>query len=349
MTRLTPFAVFSALALASTALAAPPSTEPVKGLREHTPAVYALTNVRIVTEPGTVIEKGTLVIRDGVIVGVGGDVAAPPDARLIDLAGKTLYAGFIDPFTEMNVAPEVRRTGAAHWNEMVTPEFDVSRHFVADEKLNEKLRSQGVTARLVGPAGGVIKGRSALVSTGTEDRSRAILASDVALHLRLTVPFGRDRDNYPASPMGAVALARQTFYDAQWHEKAWAAQRADAKLPRPERNDALAALGSQLSGEKPVIIDASNEQFFERADRFAREFGLSAIIRGSGREYRRLDAIRALGRPVIVPVNFPKPPKVGTAEESLEVSLEELMHWDHAPENPARLEKAGVRDRKSVV
>lgn len=325
------------------AVAAPPSTTPVDGLREHTPAVFALTNVRIVPEPGKVIEKGTIVLRDGVIVAAGAEVAPPADARVIDLAGKTVYPGFIDPFTEMNVAPEVRRTGAAHWNELVTPEFDLARHYTIDGDLNGKFRAAGITARLVVPAGGIIKGRSTLVSTGLVERSKAILASDAAQHVRLTVPRGRERDDYPNSPMGAVALARQTFYDADWYSKAWAAHRADGNLPRPERNDSLAALGPYLGGEETIIIDAANEQFFDRADRFARELGLSIIIRGSGREYRRLEQVKASGRTLILPVNFPRPPKVGTVEESLDVSLEELMHWDQAPENPARLEKAGVK------
>ena len=335
--------LFVIAAAAQNAIAAPPSTDPVSGLREHTPAFFALTNVRIIPEPGKLIEKGTIVIRDGVISAAGADVATPADARVVDLAGKTVYAGFVDPFTEMNIAAEVRRSGATHWNELVTPEFDVGRHFMGDDELNKKLRAAGITARLVAPAGGIIKGKSTLVTTGTEDRNRAILAADVAQHLRLTVPFGRDRDDYPASPMGAVALARQTFYDAEWYAKAWSAHKADGKLPRPERNDALAALGTYLGGERPIIIDAANEQFFDRADRFARDFGLNVIIRGSGREYRRLEQVRASGRTIILPVNFPKAPKVQTLEQSLDVSLEELMHWDHAPENPARLEKAGIK------
>jgi N-acetylglucosamine-6-phosphate deacetylase len=113
-------------------------------------------------------------------------------------------------------------------------------------------------------------------------------------------------------------------------------------LPRPERNDALAALAACVRGQQPAILDAANEQFFLRADQFAREFGLRAIIRGSGREYRRLAEIAATGWPVIVPVQFPQPPSVATVEEAHEVSLADLMHWDLAPENPARLDAAGV-------
>ena len=40
---------------------------PVEGLHENAPRVHALTNARLVVAPGTVIERGCLVVRDGVI------------------------------------------------------------------------------------------------------------------------------------------------------------------------------------------------------------------------------------------------------------------------------------------
>jgi imidazolonepropionase-like amidohydrolase len=326
--------------------AAPPSTAPVVGLRQNTPAVFALTNVRIVAEPGRVVEKGTIVIRDGVIEVAGADVKSPADARVIDLAGKTAYAGLIDAYGEINITADTAKSGAPNWNPQVTPQLDVAEHYAADEALNGKLRSQGITARLLAPATRIIKGQSIVVSTGPGDNSRTILKRGVAQHFRLTMPFGAgggaSRDNYPASPMGAVALARQTLLDAEWYAKAWVAWKSDGNLPRPERNDALEALTTVASGNQPAIVEASNEQFFLRADRFAREFGLRTIIHGSGREYRRLDEIRATGRAVIVPVNFPQPPSVGTVEDALDASLATLMHWDIAPENAARLDAAGV-------
>ena len=83
--------------------AAPPSTSPVVGLAQNTPAVFALTNVRIFPEPGKTIEKGTIVIRDGVIEAAGADIKPSADARVIDLNGKTVYAGLIDAFGEITV------------------------------------------------------------------------------------------------------------------------------------------------------------------------------------------------------------------------------------------------------
>lgn len=57
-----------------------------------------ISNARIIAGPGTVIEKGAVVIRDGRITSVA-EGAAPADsqgARVIDATGMTVIAGFID-------------------------------------------------------------------------------------------------------------------------------------------------------------------------------------------------------------------------------------------------------------
>src|SRR5262245_11761880 len=60
------------------------------------PTVYAIENARVVTAPGTVLEKATVVIRDGLIEAVGADVKVPADATVIDGKGRTIYPGLID-------------------------------------------------------------------------------------------------------------------------------------------------------------------------------------------------------------------------------------------------------------
>ena len=151
--------------------------------------------------------------------------------------------------------------------------------------------------------------------TSAGDIADAMLEDSVALHIRLTNPLGR-RSGYPTSPMGAVALARQACYDAQWYTTALSAVRADATLRRPDANVALETLGQYLDAGGLVIADAPNELFVDRADRFSREFRLRLAIRGSGNEYRRLDEVRKTRRAVIVPVDFPKPPEVASPEHA---------------------------------
>src|ERR671923_666698 len=62
---------------------------------------YAITNARIVTVSGPVIERGTVVIRNGLIAAAGANVTAPPDARVIDGTGLTVYPGLIDSYTDL--------------------------------------------------------------------------------------------------------------------------------------------------------------------------------------------------------------------------------------------------------
>src|SRR5215210_445632 len=64
---------------------------------------YAITNARIVTVSGPVIERGTVVIRNGLIAAVGANVNAPSDARVIDGAGFTVYPGLIDSYTNLTL------------------------------------------------------------------------------------------------------------------------------------------------------------------------------------------------------------------------------------------------------
>src|SRR6266536_5848057 len=64
-------------------------------LAQSQPAV-AIHNAKIVTVSGSVINKGTVVVRDGLIEAVGENVAVPSDAMLVEGEGLTVYPGLID-------------------------------------------------------------------------------------------------------------------------------------------------------------------------------------------------------------------------------------------------------------
>ncbi len=322
-------------------LAAGQSSEHIEGLHENRPTTFALKGAKVVVSPGRTVEA-TIVVHNGRVASVGGEV--PPHAREIDVSGKTIYPGFIDSFSEVE-PPTTDPKGSPYWNRNVTPQIDVAKFYEAESSTDKKYRGQGFVARLVAPSGGVVKGQSVLVQTNEQPAKHAIVGTG-ALHIRLTVRrrqgSGDRRAPYPNSPMGAYTLARQAFFDTDWYRNAWKAVKTDRSIAIPEKNDALKEMLSYLGGDNPVIIDSSNELYALRADRFAREFGLDVIVNGSGNEYRRLNDIVKTGRTVIVPLNFPQPPNVATAESAMNVSLESLMHWDLAPENPAKLQAAGV-------
>ncbi|GIW94070.1 MAG: hypothetical protein KatS3mg110_2111 [Pirellulaceae bacterium] len=335
-----PLLIAGQLMVSHTELAAQSSLRPPEGLRDKPVPRVALVNLRLVVAPGQVIEKGTLLINGRYIEAVGADVPVPADATRIDMNGKTAYPGLIDAYSEAAFSWN-NDQGAPYWNAEIRPQLSVASLYQTDAATDEARRRQGITVRLLAPQGGIFKGRSALVTTAGHAADRAILKPDVALHVRLTIPFGRPDRSYPNSPMGAVALARQAMYDARWYELA-SQHRGFSGDQAPETNDALNALLPYLHQEGLVVIDAPNELFCLRAAKFAAEFQLRYLLRGSGNEYRRLEAIRALGVPILVPIDFPSPPNVTTPEAALSTTLEQMLHWDLAPENPARLVAAGV-------
>ncbi|MBI1803394.1 MAG: amidohydrolase family protein [Ignavibacteriae bacterium] len=328
---------------------------PAVGIRQNTPSVHAFTNTRIVIAPGKVIERGTLVIRDGVITAVGVNIPVPADARVWDMSGMTLYPGFIDSYSDIGVPKkpiaggppgqdqpkpqEQQRGGPKHWNDMVLSSLNADELFSPDTKAAEKLRGMGFTAALIVPQKGIFRGTGAVVSLGDGATNQLLLKRHVAQCIAFETSSG---DDYPGSLMGSIALIRQTFLDAQWHKQAMQAAAKYPDEPRPEFVADLAALDDAVTAKQPVIVETSDEMSLLRASRIAKEFSLKFWARGSGYEYRQIDAVKATGVPIILPVNFPDPPSVQTPEEALGVSLQELRYWDEAPENPGKLHDAGI-------
>ncbi len=313
----------------------------VNSVVAEAPSVHALTGARIVVAPGQVIESGTIVLRDGVIEAVGADVSPPPDARVWELEGLTAYPGLIEPYStrpwpEGGEEPG-QDTQAGHENTMVRPERDMSL-YAADAAGAEKLRSAGFTTALVAPAAGVFRGRSALVALGDGPPGANLLRRNVAQHIGLDRNRGDRR--YPNSQMGTIALIRQTLLDTAWYRDARRAYEANPHQRRPAINTALETLANK-TGPETYFFETGDLSETLRAGSLIEEFGLRAVIVGSGEEYRRPQSIAALGVPLLVPLDFPEPPTVSD-EDDLTVDLEELRHWDNAPENPHILLGNGV-------
>jgi imidazolonepropionase-like amidohydrolase len=326
-------------------------TAPVEGLRENPPGTHALTNARIVIAPGRVVPNGTLVIRAGVIEAVGPDVQVPADARVWDVAGRTVYPGFIDAYADvgmrlqMTEAERDERRGAVYWNPQVRAFVDALGEFSADdEDRATALRSQGFAVAMTVPRLGMFRGQTAVVSLGGGTVAERVIRPGVAQSLT----YGRDNNvggGYPTSAMGAVAFVRQTLHDADWHARAHTTfARSPQALSRPETSAPLAALGAALRGEQPLLVETRSEEELLRALDLGREFGgIRLWLRGSGGEYRVLERLGGMTAPLILPLDFPRAPDVARPEQALNLSLAQLRHWHQAPANAARLAAAGVR------
>ncbi len=349
---------------------APGSTFLAPGYRPLPPGVHALTGARVVVKPGEVLEKATIVIRDGRIESVGTNATAPADARVWPQSGRTIYAGFIDlcvvpgstnppisgaaqePALDTNdndlTAGVARFFGTSeqrpldrpgvHELELITPEYRVALNYTPDKKTLSGLRELGFTSAVMSPAKGLLRGTSALVALGDAQREETILKPDVFHHAAFEAS-SREERAFPMSLMGAIAAIRQAFFDAQYHF-ASKTNAMDARQ-RPLFNASLQALESAVNKEVPVCFEPGSVLMVERAGALGRELGLRCCILASGQEWRRPELARAAGAGFIVPLNFPSLAKLPDEADWEQVKLDALRAWDWAPENPAILRSNG--------
>jgi imidazolonepropionase-like amidohydrolase len=319
-------------------------TTPTDGMKINTPGVHAFTNASIVTSPGNVINNGTLVIRDGVIEAVGRNASVPADARVWDMEGKTIYPGFIDAHSDVGMKdPRVELDrGSQSWNPQLRAHLTADGEFNLEDDESGALRAQGFTTALSVPPLGIFRGEAAVMSLGNGTVTDRVVRHGVAQSVSLTRSwdFGF---TYPTSPIGAIALIRQTLYDAEWHEKAHAAYSSNpAGHQRPESNAMLASLRDAVNAEQPLLFETNSDEEILRALRFTEEFNITPWVRGNGYEYRIIDVLSERNVPLILPLAYPDTPNIKTPEDALNEDLSDLRHWYLAPENASRLAQAGI-------
>lgn len=305
------------------------------------PRVHALENARIVVAPGQVVERGTVVIRDGIIEAAGAAVRAPADARRHDLEGKSVYAGLIEPYAEA-AWPDVDKDKApqgGNVNSLVTPERRMAEH-AADDSRFARLRAAGFTTASIAPEPGILRGQSVLLNLGDGGVAPNLLDESAAQSV--TLRAGSFGEGYPTSLMGAEALVRQTLLDARWYAEARAAYAANPAQPRPAFDRALASLAPVVRGAQPLVAETDDALASLRWARLAEELApLDLVLVGNGHEYERLDAIAETRLPILLPVAFPEPPEVGEEDDGT-VTMSALRHWQRAPDNPRLVLAAGV-------
>ncbi|HSW28068.1 MAG TPA: amidohydrolase family protein [Longimicrobiales bacterium] len=327
--------------------------------RPDVPRNYAITGARIVTVSGPTLDRGTVVVQDGVITAVGADVAVPGGIWVIDGTGKTVYPGFVDALTTLG-HPAPRAARAASGGESpFGPQgaIDESKHswgpedrpgtrswLSAGEELNAaderiaKWRDAGFTIVVSTRDEGLVTGQAAVLALGGFVRPREmVVATPVAMHLKLE---DRSYTGFPNSLFGSFAYLKQLYLDAQYYDRVWDAYEAAPRgKPRPEWDAALEPIRRQLEVGYPVLFPAADRKEILRAIATAREMGTKPIVYGAQGAYAATDVLSAV--PVVVDLNWPSAPKDVDPEE--EPALETLRLWDRAPTTPAELQKAGVR------
>jgi len=319
-------------------------TFPVNGTTDPRRINFAFKNAKIFVDYKTSIDSATMIVRDGIIVDIGRGVTVPNDAVVYDLKGKYIYPSFIDIFSDYGLPSPQRpprggddrgpqfisnTKGAYNWNQAIKPEYDAYKNFNADTRRADTLRRIGFGTVNCINKDGIARGTSVLAMLGDGREN------DFVIRDRTTANYSFDKgtstQDYPTSLMGAIALIRQSYYDAQWYKNGGC---------KKEYNISLDAWNQVQN--LPQIFDAGDKQNEFRAKKIGDEFGVKYIIKGAGDEYQRMAEIKEMNDAVIVPLNFPDPYDVSDPYDALNLSLSQLKHWELAPTNPSALEDAFV-------
>lgn len=331
-------AIISTIFICAIALAQP-TTFPVNGATDNRHTVFAFTNAHIQTDPGIAIEKGIMLVQDGLILEIGAAVKIPKGAIIFDLNGKWIYPSFIDSYTDYGM-PEVKRAqwspipqpgsarnGAYGWNAALKPETDASKIFTSNTTSAEEFRNLGFGSVMTLYKDGIARGTSTCVALNAEDGDNMVMIKDKTASC-FSFNKGSSAQEYPSSLMGAIALLRQTYYDAEWYR---------TEKNKTEFNITLEAWNTNKS--LPQIFETSDKWNCVRADKLGDEFNVQYIFKGCGNEYQRMSEMKKTNAAFILPINFPDAYDVEDPYDAELISYADLKNWELAPLNPSAFEK----------
>ena len=312
------------------------------------PQTIAITDARIERGDGTVIDRGTLVIRDGKIESIGANVAVPAGALVVPCAGLTVYPGFVDGYTTRGLKVPAQEGLTARTSTDTAPAtmWDKNRKGIRSEvraaaALDLKtgaadFHKQGLIAGLLAPGNGTLRGVCAVANYLPDADEASLPNKAFALEASFRPGTG---EGYPGNLLGVIALLRQTLYDARRY----------ATLDDAEKDEALAGAAPAVQGLMPTVFSADTELEILRAVKIADEFGLKLIIAGGREAWKQADLLKRRGIPVLLNLNVGDTPSLTESDDTepgdrvpRAVRDAQLAEWKERAANAAALSKAGV-------
>ena len=301
-------------------------------------------NAKIHVDPETTLENAMLAVKNGKITAVGNNIKVPANSVVVDLKGKDVYPSFIDLYSSFGIEKPKGGGGSPYsgnpqydasregyyWNDHIRPETDALESFKYDAKAAEELRKLGFGVVNTHIPDGIVRGTGMLVALNSEGTEGDRIIDEESAQYFSFEKSAKSKQVYPTSIMGAMALIRQTYLDADWYAKG-NADNKDLALEAFNDNKGLVQ-----------IFKTDNLLDELRADKIGDQFNVQYVIVGSGKEFERLDAIKNTNATYVVPLNFPKPFDVEDPFMANYASLDDMKEWNQAPANLKMMAQKGI-------
>jgi len=298
------------------------------------------TNANIYSGDG-IIKNATLIEKEGKIFDIGENLDIPNNSIVFDLDGKYIYPSFIETHSSFGVKkPQRRSSGRSsqyepsrsgyYWNDHILSDYNSFNDYDYNQKEAKGLRDIGFGIVNSHRSEGVHRGTSFTIGLiDDQNESFRMISKKTAEHFSFSRSLTSSQ-SYPSSTMGAIALIRQLYYDADWYSQGISKSK-DLALEALIENKKL-----------PKHFDANDKLNVLRAAKLSREFDLDFVIKGSGKEYENVRELKKFSNTLIIPVNFPKAFDVSNSKLNEKLTINQLRYWNQAPTNLGVLEKNGI-------
>ena len=312
--------------------------------------LYAFVGGLVHTMDGQPIERGTIIVEDGIIREIGADIPPPEEATVIDAEGLWIFPGLIDSRSYLGLS-EIDLVGVMRdedeSTDPVLPHLRVMDAFNVESRIIPVTRLHGITSAFIAPGeGNVVGGLGSVVDLAGGKPSSVLVRENVALVVNFGEPPKeryKPRHQSPSTRMGIAAVLRDALVAAENYRSKWlhyrvskrkydrGATEGEAKAPpaRPDRDLRMEALLPVLEGQRPLFARAHRVDDILTAVRIADEFDLKLIISFGTEAYKIAQLLAAKNIPVVVGPVATQPDRIETLGAIYE--------------NAALLHRAGVK------
>ena len=309
------------------------------------PGTFAITNARIYTVSGPVIENGTVIIQNGKITSVGPNVQIPGGAERIDGRGLQVFPGMIDASTNMGLAEitlavpgsvDLAETGTMNAHTRAILGIHPHSAHINVTRVN------GITTVLSRPQGGTISGQAAVINLNGSTPEEMAVISDFGLVInfpRVVAGGGfggggggqaTDFNELVRRRDQAVDDLKKIFRDAETHLRAREAYTRDRSIPYVAANPAMAAMEPYIRGQKPILFTVERERDIRAVAKFVADMKIKGIVVGGQEAWKAADVLKANSIPVIYTNIYSNP-------------VRDDDPYDYLFNAPAKMETAGVK------
>jgi hypothetical protein len=311
------------------------------------PTSFLLKGGTVHTISGPVIQNGSILVRDGKIVGVGRNLTAPEGVPTIDISGQQVYPGMIDSASTMALEKSTD-DGPTDAKELglFNPQLNPVTAVNPDNDFIPATRANGVTSVMEMPDGDLIGGQISLIHMEGNNDSM-LVSKGTAVYLKFpairTTPLPahepEDDDDEPTTAVDEKVIpyaeAKQDYDDKMKALRGFfddARRYRHAKLAKklPKTDAKFEAMIPVLEGTQPMFVTAVREREIRDAIAFAGKEKIKIILADAYEAYKVLPLIKSHNISVVLGPTYSLP--LGRDEP-----------YDQPYTTPSQLYKAGIR------